>query len=103
MRPFEELDSICIREADVCPHECHFLTLLCKTHEPRKPSLGRSGRHHSVIRSEASMQGGYGRGSPCLVSIHDEQDGAAIWCTVRGRGTIGHGCIRVRLPRPETF
>jgi hypothetical protein len=40
MRPFEELDSIGVVEADVCPYECHFLTLLCKILEPGEPSVG---------------------------------------------------------------
>src|SRR5438045_2889860 len=100
MRPFEELDSIRVREAEVCRHECHFLTLLCEILERGKPGLGRICRQHTVTRSEASTQGRYSRGLPRLVSVHDEQDGETIWCTVVGCGATGHGCIKVRLPRP---
>jgi hypothetical protein len=102
MGAFEELDSIRDREADVCPHECHVHTLPCKILEPGKLSLGRIGRQHSVIRSKASTQGRYSLGSALLVSVtvHDEQNGQALRCTVRGPGDIGHGYIKVRLPRP---
>src|SRR5438105_4754212 len=101
MRPFEELDSTRVREADVCPDERDLLKLVCKILKCGKPGPGRIGRQDSVIRSEATMQGRYSRSSRCVVSVHDKQDGEAIWCTGRGRGGIGHGCIKVSLPSPK--
>ena len=40
-----------------------------------KTGLGRIGRQHTVVRSEASTQRMYSRNSPRLIRVHDEQDG----------------------------
>src|SRR5439155_1139490 len=41
MRPFEELDSTPVREADVCPDERDLLKLVCKILKCGKPGPGR--------------------------------------------------------------
>ena len=82
-RPLEVLDAVHSGQPEVGCHERHVVASVSQPRERVEPGLGRVGRQHPVVGSEAPEQSRLGRDSVLLIGIHDEQHGEAE------RGLVG--------------